>query len=190
MYPQDFSAEEDVFYDSTARRVQVRRQRKFRDLPLAEKVSDDPPAQQAAELLATEVIAGRCPLKNWDAAVDQWIARLNALTVWMPELGLPRIGPEDRRALIEQICYGASTYKAIKERPVWPSVKAWLSGAQAAWVDQYAPERTELTSARGPRKVKLLYAEAGDGAPPVLAARIQELYDVTGGFAWRRVACR
>lgn len=182
MFPHDFSAEEEVFYDATARRVQVRRQRRFRDLPLEEKVSDDPPAQQAAELLATEVIAGRCPLKAWDAPVEQWIARLNGLAVWMPELGLPRIGPEDRRALIEQICHGASTYKAIKERPVWPVVKAWLSAQQGAWVDQYAPERTELTTSRGPRKVKLTYPEAGDGSPPVLAARIQELFDVTGGL--------
>jgi ATP-dependent helicase HrpB len=30
--------------------------------------------------------------------------------------------------------------------------------------------------------VKLVYPDAGDGAPPVLAARIQELYDVTAGL--------
>lgn len=182
MFPADFSAVEEVFFDSTARRVQVRRERRFRDLTLEVTVSDDPPAEQAAALLATEVIAGRCPLKGWDAAVDQWIARLNGLAAWMPELGLPRIGPDERRALIEQICYGATTYKAIKERPVWPAVKAWLPPQQGAWVDQYAPERTELTTSRGPRKVKLSYAEAGDGSPPVLAARIQELFDVTGGL--------
>ncbi len=100
----------------------------------------------------------------------------------MPELGLPPIGPDDRRALIEQLCYGATTYKAIKERAVWPAVKAWLSPQQQAWIDDYAPERVELVTTRGPRKVKLTYPETGDGAPPVLAARIQELYDVTGGL--------
>ncbi len=182
MFPQDFSAGEDVFFDATARRVQVRRQRRFRDLPLDEKVSDDPPLEQAAALLAEEVIAGRCPLKGWDAPVEQWIARLNGLASWMPELGLPRIGPPERRALIEQICYGASTYKAIKERPVWAAVKAWLSPQQGAWVDEYAPERAELSTSKGPRRVKLTYPEAGDGSPPVLAARIQELFDVTGGL--------
>lgn len=181
LFPLDFSEQEEVFYDDAARRVQVRRQRRFRDLVLEEKVSDDPPAQRAAELLAAEVIAGRCPLKGWDAAVEQWIARLNGLTVWMPELGLPRVEAGDRRALIEQICHGASTYKAIKERSVWPTVRAWLSPQQGAWVDQYAPERTELTTSRGPRQAKLTYPEAGDGSPPVLAARIQELFDVTGG---------
>ena len=107
---------------------------------------------------------------------------MNALRHYMPELELPAVGPDDRRALIEQICYGARGYKEIKERAVWPTVKAWLSAQQGAWIDQYAPERLELTSARGPRRVKLVYPEVGDGSPPVLAARIQELYDVTGSL--------
>ena len=184
LFPGDVQAVEEVFYDDTARRVMVRRQRKFRDLALAETLSDDPPREQAAALLAEEVISGRCPLKNWDAAVEQWIARTNALARWMPELGLPPVTPEDRRALVEQLCYGAASYKAIKERPVWPAVRAWLSPTQQEWVERYVPERIALTSARGPRQVKLTYPEEGDNAAgPVLAARIQELYDVTGGLS-------
>ncbi len=182
LFPGDFGETQDVFYDDAARRVMVRRQRQFRDLTLAETLSDDPPPEQAAALLAEEVIAGRCPLKHWDASVEQWMARVNGLAAWMPELGLPPIGPDDRRTLIEQLCYGATTYKAIKERAVWPAVKAWLSAQQQEWVERYAPERVELLTTRGPRKVKLTYPDTGDGAPPVLAARIQELYDVTGGM--------
>ncbi len=182
LFPNDFSETVEAFYDTTQRRVLGRRATKFRDLVLSEKVTDNAPLDAAARLLADEVIAGRCPLKNWDAAVEQWIARVNALRHYMPELGLPAIGPDDRRALIEQICYGARGYKEIKERAVWPTVKAWLSAQQQAWIDQYTPERIELTSARGPRRVKLVYPEAGDGGPPVLAARIQELYDVTGSL--------
>jgi ATP-dependent helicase HrpB len=182
LFPGDFSESSDVFFDDTARRVLVRRQRRFRDLSLEETLADDPPSEAAAALLAEQVITGRCPLKIWDAAVEQWIARVNALAAWMPELGLPRIGADDRRALVEQICYGATSYKAIKERPVWPTVRAWLSPAQAAWIEDYAPERVDLTTSRGSRRVKLSYPEAGDGSPPVLAARIQELYDVTGGL--------
>ena len=182
IFPDDFSDTTEAFYDDTPRRVFGRRATRFRDLVLSEKVTDNAPLDAAARLLAEEVIAGRCPLKNWDAAVEQWIARVNALRHYMPELGLPAIGPDDRRAVIEQICYGARGYKEIKERAVWPTVKAWLSPQQAGWIDQYTPERIELTTARGPRRVKLLYPEAGDGSPPVLAARIQELYDVTGGL--------
>ena len=181
-FPDDFSQTTDAFFDATTRRVVGRRQTKFRDLVLGEKLTDDAPADAAASLLADEVLAGRCPLKAWDAAVDNWIARVNALRVWMPELGLPGIGPADRRALVEHIVHGAKGYKDVKERAVFPTVKAWLSPSQQGWVDEYAPERMEMTTAKGPRRVKLTYPEAGDGAPPVLAARIQELYDVTGGL--------
>ena len=99
-----------------------------------------------------------------------------------PSWGCRPIALDDRRALIEQLCYGATTYKAVKERGVWPAVKAWLSPQQQEWINLYAPERIELVTTRGPRKVKLTYPEGGGGAPPVLAARIQELYDVTGGL--------
>lgn len=181
-FPDDFSEMTDAFFDDTTRRVLGRRRTKFRDLTLFEKLTNDAPADAAASLLADEVLAGRCPLKAWDAAVDNWIARVNALRVWMPELGLPGIGPEDRRALVEHIVHGAKSYKDVKERPVFPTVKAWLSALQQGWIDEYAPERMEMTTAKGPRRVKLTYPEAGDGSPPVLAARIQELYDVTGGL--------
>ena len=124
-------------------------------MPLAESVSlEDVPAEGAAALLAEEVVAGRCPLKNWDAPVEQWIARLNALAVWMPELGLPVIGPDDRRALIEQICYGATSYKAIKERAVWPVVRAWLSPQQERVDRAVRPRAHRVNDQPGPTQGK------------------------------------
>ncbi len=140
----------------------------------------------AARILADEVIAGRCVLKNWDEAVEQWILRVNWLHEWMPELGIPAVGDDDRKTLIEQICHGATSYKEIKDKPVWPVMKAWLSGQQQAWVEEYTPERIELP---GGRKAKVTYTMDG---PPTLAARIQDLYGVKEGFwiAQRRVPLR
>ena len=88
--------------------------------------------------------------------------------------------------MIEQICHGATSYKEIKDKPVWPVVKAWLSAQQQAWVDEYAPERIELP---GGRKAKVTYTMDG---PPTVAARIQDLYGVKEGLwiAQRRVPMR
>jgi ATP-dependent helicase HrpB len=83
--------------------------------------------------------------------------------------------PIDRDArfhLIQQICHGAFSYKEIKDRAVWPTVRAWLSPAQQELIDKFAPERYPLPNGR---KAKLQYAE---NQPPVLAARIQDLYGV------------
>lgn len=172
LFPDAFSTHTEVFYDKTLRRVMARCETRFRDLVLKTGLTDKTPPSEAAALLAREVLAGNCPLANWDSSVDQWITRLNRLREWMPELGLPPLGPDDRAALIEQICYGAATYKEIKERVVWPVVKSWLSHQQQEMLEKYAPERLEMPNGR---KFKIVYEEKGQ---PVVAIRIQDLYGV------------
>jgi ATP-dependent helicase HrpB len=174
LFPEAFVESAEVFFDSSLRRVLAKRQTRFHDLVLHAEQSDKVPLEQAAALLAREVEAGACPLKQWDNAVDQWILRLNQLATWRPEFALPRIGDDERRMLVEQICLGATSYKEIKERPVWPTVKAWLSPTQQELLDDYAPERLELPNGR---KAKITYAA---NAAPSIAARIQDLYGVTG----------
>ena len=186
LFPGDFTETVAVVYDTTQRRVFGERRKQFRDLVLEAGRSEDVPQDAAARILATEVVAGRCVLKNWDEAVEQWIVRVNRLREWIPELGIPAIGSEDRQMLIEQICHGARSYKEIKDKPVWPVMKSWLSGQQQAWVDEYTPERIELP---GGKRSKVAYSADG---PPTVAARIQDLYGVKQGLwiAQHRVPVR
>ena len=198
LFPQDFHQAQEVVYDASLRRVFAERRTVFRDLVLESKQSDDVPADKAAVILAQEILAGRCVLKNWDESVEQWIIRVNRLREWMPELALPAIGDDDRRALLQQICHGAVSYKEIKDKPVWPVVKSWLSQQQQVWIEAYAPERIELpqrfrqggtATPTPPRKVKVIYSV---DVPPTIAARIQDLYGVKEGLwvANRRVPVR
>jgi len=145
---------------------------RFRDLALAVRRIDPPPAEAAAELLAKEVQAGRLLLPNWDHGVEQWLARLSLLCQQCPELQLPPITDGDREHLIAQLCHGASSYKDVKEREVKPLVMSWLSPAQRELLDKHAPERLTLSNGRTP---KVTYE---NGKAPFIALRIQELYDV------------
>ena len=172
LYPQAFRKEEVYFYDTTHRRVMARRQTCFRDLILRSDVTDKVPKEHAARILAEQIIAGVFQLDNWDNAVEQWVTRLNRLRQWMPELQLPEIGQEERNALIEQICHGSATFREVKDRPVWPVVKSWLSESQQGLLDKFAPERVSLPNGR---KWKIIYDPK---AAPTIAARIQELYGV------------
>jgi ATP-dependent helicase HrpB len=108
------------------------------------------------------------------------------LREWMPELGLSAIGEEERDAMIELICRGAFSYSEIKDRPVLPVVKSWLSRQRQAWIEEYAPERIQLPNGR---TAKVVYSA---DAPPTIAARIQDLYGIKEGLwiADRRVAVR
>ncbi|HUD00651.1 MAG TPA: ATP-dependent helicase HrpB, partial [Candidatus Polarisedimenticolaceae bacterium] len=186
LFPDEFTESRNVFYDPAQRRVIARDEVRFRDMVLREKLSDNPPIDEAAAILAREVAAGRCQLANWNEAVQQWILRVNRLREWMPELELPAIEETDRLSMLVHICHGALSYNEVKGRPVLPLVKSWLSRRQQAWIEEYAPERIQLP---GARTVKVIYSE--DGAPTI-AARIQDLYGIKNALwiARRRVALR
>lgn len=172
LFPDDMGTSTRVFYDPSSKRVYAEEQLRFRDLSIGTRRLDPPPADEAAALLSQEVVSGRLVLKDWDHGIEQWIVRLNLLSQWCPELGLPPIHEEDRAHLIQQVCHGAAGYKDIKDKPVQPIVKSWLSPAQQELLDKQAPERLVLANGRTP---KLSYQT---GAPPHVALRIQELYDV------------
>jgi ATP-dependent helicase HrpB len=175
-FPEAVQEKTELTYDSSLRRVVGRTVTLFHDLVLAEKKSEQVPKNEAASILAHEVIAGNCPLKNWDHAVEQWIARLNFAATTFPELELPQINENDRALLIEQVCQGATSYKEIKERPVAAVLKSWLNAAQQSALDQFAPERVKLPNERN---AKVTY---GANQTPTISARIQDLYEVTRGL--------
>jgi ATP-dependent helicase HrpB len=172
LFPKAFRDETIVAFDSVQRRVAGRRETRFYDLTLHSATTGEVPAESAAAILAREVFEGHLVLKNWDNTVEQWIARVHFVAGWFPELELPRIGESEKLSLLEQICLGAFSYREIKERPVWPVVKSWLSPAQQRALDELAPERIKLA---GGKSVKITYSESN---PPTIAARIQDLYGV------------
>jgi ATP-dependent helicase HrpB len=177
LFPGDYREAVGVVYDESARRVTARRERRFRDLVLESKpTADVPPLGEAAALLAREVAAGRIVLTGWTEAVEQWIARVNCLAKWFPEFEVAPITGADRIALIEQICHGAYGARELKDKPVLPVVRGWLRPEQLAMLDDYLPERIEMANGK---RSRITYGADG---PPVLSARIQELYGVAGRF--------
>jgi len=171
LFPGDFESHLRVYYDASSRRVMAEEQVQFRQLIIGVK-KVEPPAGEAARLLAEEVLAGRLVLQEWDHSVEQFIARLDLLARECPELGLPPIGEADRRALVEQICHGSFSYKEIKDKPVKSVVRSWLGARQQELLDKHAPERLTLSNGRTP---KVTYVR---GQAPHISLRIQELFGV------------
>jgi ATP-dependent helicase HrpB len=181
LFPGELRDLREVTFDAAAKRVVARRERRFRDLVLESRSgSDDVPENEAAALLAREVLAGRLTIDAWDDSVEQWITRVNRLAEWFPEYEVNPVTPADRATLLEQVCYGETSARAVKGKEVMPVLRDWLTAEQLAAMDEVVPER--LTMANG-RRSRLTYSREG---PPVLSARIQELYGVEGGFTLGR----
>ena len=177
LFPESFREETRVDFDPAVRRIVGRRVTQFHDLVLRSEEFSAKGEPAAAQILAREVLSGACPLKHWDNAVEQWIARTNFVAAEFPEMEFPKIGEAEKLLLLEQVCQGAASYKEIKERPVMSVVKSWLNPGQQKALDDLAPERIKLASGRA---AKILYS---DNAAPTVAARIQDLYDIPRGLS-------
>ncbi|MCB1276875.1 ATP-dependent helicase HrpB [Prosthecobacter sp.] len=172
MFPEDCTSGRSARYDSVNRRVMNMEETRFRTLVLSSKERGEPDETQAASLLAAEVIAGRLELPLWNEKVEQWITRVNCLAKWMPELEIPTIGEEDRHLIIEQLCHGCTTYRALKDREVFPALHQWLSHSQREMLNQYAPERYALKNGKTAR---IVYDEK---QPPSVSVVLQQMYDI------------
>ncbi|MFT3990722.1 MAG: ATP-dependent helicase HrpB [Luteolibacter sp.] len=171
LFPEDLRQTQGAAWDETRRRVVSRKETRFRDLVLEAKETDqNVNPDQAAILLAERVLSSELVLKNWDDSVDQWTARLSLLGRLMPELGMPGWTDEDRADAIAQICHGAVSYKEIKEAPVWPVLREWLSHGQRAALDSYCPERIPLPNGQS---AKVTYSSDKD---PFISVRVSHLF--------------
>jgi len=171
-FPQDISHTTQTAYDAVQKRVVCRRERRFRDLVLEFKETTEAvPKGEAAELLSKEISEGRIKLKEWDEGVERWIARVNFAARALPELGISPIDEAARELIYTEICFGKTTAREVREAPVMPALKAWLSHPQRLAMEQLLP--TEITLPNKKRPAPLRY----EADKVYTAATVQELYD-------------
>ena len=175
LFPKDFSDQTLTVFDPRMRRVVCRQECSFRDLVLSSSERGEPNLEQAAAFLVEEVLEGRLKLKGWDAAVESWIQRVNFVARYCPETEIAAIDDTARQLLLGQICYGAVSYKEIKDRPVLETVKEWIRPEQHYFIDTYAPAEMQLPRRRNP--VNIRYESDGRA---FIASKLQDFYDVPG----------
>jgi ATP-dependent helicase HrpB len=160
----------DVDFDEERERVIARRRTRFDDLVIAE--SEVPAEGEAAERVLAEAAAARLDrvLPLDDSEVASFLTRVRCLREWMPELGLPAFGPESFRELLPMLAAGRRSFAELRRAPLLNVLQGALSYEQLQALQREAPERLEAPSGS---RIQLVYEP---GKPPVLAARIQELF--------------
>ncbi len=169
--PESLTIETVLAFDETRERVAAWKRTRYEDLVIAETEVPPPDAAEAGRVLA-EAAAARLDraLALDDPEVAAFLARVRSLADWMPELGLPRFTEDEIRGLLPALAAGRKSFADLRRVPLLDVLQGALSYPQLEAVRREAPERLEVPSGS---HVRLDYEP---GKPPVLAARIQEMF--------------
>jgi ATP-dependent helicase HrpB len=173
--PDDLPAERlatsvEVEWDTARERVIAWRRTRYRDLVVA--ASEVPAADDDAGRVLAAAAAARLDraLPLADPEVASFLARVRSLRVWMPELGLPAFDEAELRGLLPFLAAGRRSFAELRQAPLAEVLAGTLGHEQRQALARQAPERLRVPSGR---ELRLAYEP---GRPPVLAARIQELF--------------
>lgn len=175
----------DVRFDSDRLKVVASKSKKFFDLIIEESIISIPPDTDTGAILAQGLRAQKIDIS---ALVDddskQLLARIDCLNKAMPELDLPSLPEQAWLAFLDEWCSGLTSLDELKARPLSSIISGRLTYDQMTKLDKEAPEKFLVPSGSN---IKLFYEI---DKPPVLAARIQELFGMkeTPNIAQGRVA--
>jgi len=157
--------------DEASGRVVALRRTCFDDLVLDEVETGQLTDELAARALAEH--AARDP-ERWlplaEPEVEQLRARLACLAEWCPELALPVFDVPAIVALVPEFALGARSLAELKRRDLAAFLQTKLTYEQQKVLAREAPQTLPVPSGS---MIRLTYEP---GRPPVLAARIQELF--------------
>ncbi len=170
--PADRLREEVVVgFDATRKTVIAMKRTLYGDLVLDEAQTAPSDSEEVERVLAEAAardLAAALSLEEEETA--RFLLRLRCLRTWMPELALPELDQAEIEALLPELCAGARSFADLRKLPLAAILRSKLTRAQSQALDREAPERIQVPSGS---QIALQYEI---GRPPVLAARIQELF--------------
>ncbi|MDA8020407.1 MAG: ATP-dependent helicase HrpB [Thermoanaerobaculia bacterium] len=166
---------EDVaLWDGDSQRARGLRRTRYRDLVLDE-VEIDPGPDEASRLLAEAAVADPSRAFDFqDRPVADFLARIRSLRQWIPELNLPSFeGRHFEIEVLPHLVAGRRSFADLRRAPLLDVMKGTLDYEQRRALERDAPERLPIPSGS---QIRLDYGSGEPGSPPILAARIQELF--------------
>jgi len=169
-FPEALHREVGPVFDPVRSRVVGRTRLWYHDLLLREDQSGQVEAAEASRLLAEALRDQAVALFHDDSAAVSWLARYEFVRSSLPELGWPELGEPEFQQLLPRLCEGCREVAQVRQAAKVPLLEDLLAPAQRRELNQSAPAALRIPSGR---LVNLIYEP---GRPPVLAARIQELF--------------
>jgi ATP-dependent helicase HrpB len=171
-FSQDIRRERNLIFDEQRQRVIARGVTSYRDLVLREDADAPVEPAQAGEVLAAALAPGARELIEADEDAARLLARVALLRQHMPEHPWPTFDDGELADIVTDAAAGKRSVEEVR-RALLPSLQSRLVYPLDRLLDQQAPEM--LTAPSGSR-IRITYSA---DQPPVLAARLQELFGWT-----------
>lgn len=160
-----------LVFDPERERVAALRRTSWHGLVLDERPAEIDDEAAASALLArqaAEQLESALDLES--APLASFLGRLRFLAEHCPELGLPRFERAELQALLPELCAGRRSFADLRRAPLLDHLQGRLTHEQRRTLEREAPVAVTVPSGSA---IRLGYE---DGRPPVLSARIQELF--------------
>ncbi len=165
---------EEQFFNPSRKQIEARSRTYWSDLLLSESPTSITDSEQCRELLtaeATKRLAEVIPDES--SAFGSYLTRLLCLSQWAPQLELPSNRTQLLTDLLSELSHGKRGFAELQAAPWLDWLKGRLTPDQQRAIERECPERIEVPSGN---RIKIQYAI---DKPPILAARIQELFSWT-----------
>jgi len=170
LFPDHLRRERRTRYDESRQRVICTTRLWYLDLLLREDVNPSATADEAGPVLAEALRAQAPGLFRANPQAALWLARLDFVRQYLPELTWPDFTDPVLAELLGSICQGKSALGQVEHADFVPFLQSRLTPGQVRELLESAPPSLAIPSGR---HVRLAYEP---GKPPVLAARLQELF--------------
>jgi len=177
-FPEQVTSKVEHLYDRTHKRVATVKVVRFQDLVIHHQHQSEVDPAGAGRCLAQAYLKEYFELPLFKHELKQFIARVNLLTLAMPELELPVFDEASIQRCLDCAFTGLTLAKEAQATPLHDAFRAHLPREQLAWVDEMAPSAIQWPDGR---KLKLLYPEsAGEkdrqANPPELQVKLHECF--------------
>ena len=178
-FPDRFIEEDTVRWDEARRTLVALRETRFDGIVLdARPAGRVDPVRAAAALVAAVRTLGLDVLP-WSDATRQWRARVQSLQAWLPALDLPDLGDDALLASLDAwlapAFAGKTRLDALEAGAFAEALHGLLDWSQRRELDRLAPVRMAVPSGME-RPVTYAIDASGQPLPPVLSAKVQELF--------------
>ncbi|HET8819790.1 MAG TPA: ATP-dependent helicase HrpB [Xanthomonadaceae bacterium] len=178
-FPRRFVEADTVRWDPERRALVALRETRYDGIVLAARPAGRVDPAQAATALVDAIRTLGLDALPWGHATRQWRARVQCLRAWAPGLSLPDLGDaallDTMDAWLAPAFAGRTRLDALDADGFANALHGLLDWSQRRELDRLAPLRIGVPSGM---ERPVTYGVDGDGEPqpPVLAAKVQELF--------------